>query len=252
MRILEPIAIAATPTIGGSAGAGTGAANLLTPSPREVYLAGAVGYSTIDIDLGAAQAVQGFWLGSTNATAAATWVIQKGTSLGGGLADIKADGAFRAADSLGPVHHGFAVLPAPVTSRYFRILVTQTGADPLLIGSLLVGNVFQAPYEFGGGRLPIDTSAIEELTDGGFGIGRGVVKSGYRWTFGDLTPAQRHGLWRLVYERGASAPTVVDEETGETDQRNEELHYGLFERFEPYARSSPGRTRWALSMREWR
>jgi len=32
---------------------------------------------------------------------------------------------------------------------------------------------------------------------------------------------------------------------------NERIHYGLFDRFEPYERLSPGRTRWGLRMNEW-
>lgn len=251
MRILDPVVIADTPLMGATGGAGSGAANLLTPSPREVWIADAVGGTTIDFDLGAAQDIQGFFVGATNASAGSTWKIQTGTGLGVGLEDIYGYVAFRAADSIGPVHHGWAVLPAPVNARYFRVSIIQTGDDPLLIGLLLVGAVFQAPYEYGGGRVPIDTSTIEAMPDGGFGIGEGVVKAGFRWTFIDLAPAVRRELWRLVYGRGQGKPVVIDEEAGEGAGLNEELHYGLFDRFEPYVREAPGSTRWALSMVDW-
>lgn len=250
MRILEPLPIAATPTIAGTAGAGSGAANLLSASPREIWLAGDDGISTIDVDMGTAVDVQGLFLGFTNATTAATWKIEKGTGLGTGLTEIMATGAFRAADSLGPGHHGFAVLDDPVNARYFRLTVTQTSVA-LRAGVLAIGRIFQAPYEYGSGRILIDTSTREGLPDGGFGIGAGVIKSGYRWTFIDLSAADRRELWRLTSRRGEHRPVVVDEETGEGAGLNEELHYGLFNRFEPYEREAPDQSRWALSMEDW-
>ena len=251
MRIIEALSIAATPTIAGAAGAGSGAANLLTYSPREIWTATSVGLSTIDIDLGSAQDVAGFFLGFTNASSAATWSIQKGTGLGTGLSTIVASTGFRAADSIGPKHHGFAALAAPQNTRYLRLNVTQTGSAPLQAGILMVGKVFAAPYEFGGGRIPIDTSVKEVLPDGGFGIGEGVIKAGLRWRFIDLDAATRRELWRLVYGRGEARPIVVQEDTGEGAGLNEELHYGLFDRFEHYEREAPSQSRWALSMTEW-
>jgi hypothetical protein len=253
MIILKPLDVAAPPTAGGAAGAGSGAANLLTPDPKEVWVAGAVGVSTIDIDLGAAMDVDTFFLGFTNATAGATWLIQKGTGLGTGLTDLVPAGtAMRAADSLGPRHHGLAHLAAVANARYFRITVTQTGAEPLQAGALMLGKAFVAPYELGGGRQAIDTGAREDLLGGGFGIGEGVVKAALRWTFIDLAPADRRALWELVRDRGETKPVLVVEELGEGDEGlNEEMHYGVLDQLEAYERQAPGQTRWALRMTEW-
>lgn len=250
MIILAPLAIAAAPTIGGTAGAGTGAANLLSPDPKEVWAAGTAGTTTIDVDVGSARDVDSFFLGFTNAAAAATWSVQSATGPGLGLVDLVPTTGFRAADSAGPRHHGFVRIAAPAATRYLRLTVTQPDAA-LQAGILLVGKGLSGPYEFGSGRAPIDTGTKEMLIGGGFGIADGVVKAQLRWTFPDLSPADRRALWALVSDRGETRPVLVVEETGEGAGLNEELHYGLFDRLQAYERLSPGTTRWALSMTEW-
>jgi hypothetical protein len=196
--------------------------------------------------------VDTFFLGFTNAAAGATWGIEKATGLGTGLTSIMPAGTLmRAADSLGPRHHALAFLPVPVNSRYFRITPTQAGVTPMQAGILMLAKAFVWPYEFGSGREPIDTSAVDELRDGGFGIGEGVVKARLEWTFVDLTAVMRRALWAITWGVGKSKPILVVEQTGETAGLNEEIHYGLFERFEPYQRQAPEMTRWALSMKEW-
>ena len=76
LLIVRPIAC--TVTAGGS-----GVANLLTPSPREIWIAGGAGAQSIDIDLLSAQPVDCFDLGFTNARADAIWTIQSIASIGG-------------------------------------------------------------------------------------------------------------------------------------------------------------------------
>lgn len=246
MIIARPIPIPTAPVA-----AGDGAEYLLTPSPKEVWVADAVGSTTIDVDLSVAEDVDTFFLGFTNATAAATWQIQIGTGVGVGLVDLVPAGtAMRAADSLGP-HHALAVLDAPVNGRYFRITVTQTGAEPMQAGILILSKAFVAPFEFGSGRQPIDTGSKVALADGGFGLGDGVVKAALRWTSADLSPADRRALWALAMDRGERGPVLVVEQLGEDGGLNEEIHYGLFDRFEAYERQAPGQSRWALSMTEW-
>jgi hypothetical protein len=250
MIIASPLPIAAL-VVGGTAGAGSGYANLLTSDPKEIFVAGAGNAQTvIDIDLGSAADVDFFFLGFTNMSLAATWSIDKATGLGSGLANLVPTGATRPFDALGSRWHAFAQLAAPANSRYFRIKVDQTGAA-LQAGILMLGKKFQAPYELGGGRTVIDTGAKEPLPSGGFGLGDGVVKAGLRWTFPDLSPADRRKLWSIVYGRGERQPVVVVEETGEDAGLHEEIHYGLFDRFQAYEREAPGATRWALSMTEW-
>lgn len=246
MIILESYALAAAPTVSD----GTGAAFLATPDPKEVWVAQAW-TSTIDVDLGAVRDVDAIFLGFTNASADASWTIAKGTGLGSGLTVIHGPAAMRAADSIGPRHQSFAQLDAVHAARYFRISVTQTGGVPLTAGALAIGKAFRAPYEFGGGRTPIDTGIKEALLGGGFGLGEGVVKAQLRWSFIDLTPAQRRTLWALAKRRGEGRPIVVVEELGEDAGFGEEIHYGLFDKFQAYEREAPGQTRWAMSMTEW-
>jgi hypothetical protein len=115
----------------------------------------------------------------------------------------------------------------------------------------MIGLAFEGPQELGGGRVPIDTSVVNALPDGGFGIGEGVVKAAVKWTFVGLAPADRRDLWRRVHGRGNTRPVLVFEDLGEDGGAGEELHYGLFDKFESYDREDPGETRWGLSMTEW-
>lgn len=66
-----------------------------------------------------------------------------------------------------------------------------------------------------------------------------------------VSAADRRALWALVKDRGERRPVLVAEELQEGAGTNEELHYGLFDRFEAYERQAPGSTRWSLSMTEW-
>lgn len=243
MIILEPLPIAAI------AGTGVGANYLLTPDPKEVWAGTYAGGHEIDIDLGALAAFDTIFLGFTNLPAAAEWYIYTATGPGTGLALIVPPRPARAADSLGPRHHCLARLAAPVEARYLRITVSSNVAP--VAGVVAVGKAFQAPFEFGSGRTLIDTGAKEALIGGGFGLGDGVVKAQLRWSFVDLSPAKRRALWALTYRRGERKPIIVVEELGEDAGLGEEIHYGLFDRFQAYERDDPGQTRWALSMTEW-
>jgi hypothetical protein len=248
MIILQPLAIAQLADAGW--GGNSGVANLLTPDPKEVFAAGAVGSGALDFDLGSVREIDTIFLGFTNAEAGATWVPATATGMGGaGAAAFAGSAPVRAADSLGPRHHGLLRF-APVNTRYFRLYIS-TVAEALQAGVLMVGKAFQAPYEFGGGRGLVDTGVKERLVGGGFGIGEGAVKATLAWTFPDLAPADRRALWALVSARGETKPVVVVEETGEGAGLGEEIHYGLFDRFQRYAREAPGASRWALSMEAW-
>lgn len=243
--IIAPSAIAAL------SGAGTGLTNLLTASPKEAWVANQFSLS-IDIDMGAAVSVDSFFLGYSNATSAATWIIYSATGLGTGLTAIKAAGAMRAADSIGPGHHAFHRLATPVTSRYFRLTLTQTGASFLYAGTLVVGQAFEKYREMGGGRQMIDTGQRQALTDGGFGTGIGVTKPQFNFSFIDLSDAEVKQLWAVSAQVGLRKPVLVIEDAGLAIGQNEAIHYGVFARFEPYARSDPAATRWAFSHEEWR
>ncbi len=244
--IIAPLKVAALAVT-----SGTGKDNLLTASPREVWAAGSTATQNIDIDMGTAVTVDSFFVGSTNAGAASAWTISTGTGLGTGLTVVKPSGAARAADSLGP-HHMFHRLSAPVTSRYFRITVSgQTGAA-LYAGNIVLGLAFEQFRELGGGRQPLDTGARQSQSDGGFGSGSGVVKALFNWTFIDLSEADIHRLWGIVRQVGLRSPCVVVEDAGLAVGQNEAIHYGVFEKFQPYERREVDETRWSFSHEEWR
>lgn len=246
MIILRPLPILSVTT-----SAGTGSANLLSPQPKEIWRGDVPGGHDILVDLGGDQAVDCFFLGFTNAEAGTTWQINRLASPGGASTNLSPYLAVRAADSLGPRHHAFIQLAAPVNGRFFQIRTYHPGPSPMQVGALAIGKAFVAPYEYDSGRQAIDTGTREDLADGGFGMGAGVVKSGLRWTFPDLSPADRRALWAIVKDRGIRKPVVVVEQTGEDAGLAEEVHYGCFDRFEPYARRAPSSTRWALSMTSW-
>ena len=230
---------------------GTGGSNLLTPSPREVWRASAVGSSVIDLDLGTAVSVDTIFLGFTNATPGATWSVATMSSAGGsGLSVIRSTVAFRVPHAVGARQHGYLRLNEPVVTRYLRITVTQVGGTaPLHAGIVLAGRTIERPYEYRAGRVALDLSKKTELTDGGFGISKGAIVASYRFTLSGLTDDQVEELWQIVMSIGESAPLLIVE--GHDSTRFSHLHYGLFQRLEPYEREEPEDTRWGLSIRDW-
>lgn len=245
--IIAPVQPATVPVA-----AGTGAGNLLTASPREIWVAPSSATVTIDVDMGAAVPVDSFFLGYTNADAGASWTLYSGTGLGAGLSVISGAAPLRASDSIGPRHHAFHRLAAPVVARYFRLSLTQSGGVALQAGVLILGKAFERHRELGGGRMPLDTGARQALNDGGFGVGSGVVKSVFSFSFIDLSDADLSELWAIAATVGLRRPVVVVEDADLALGRNEAIHYGVFERFQPYARQEPGTSRWAFSHEEWR
>ncbi|MGC4250436.1 MAG: hypothetical protein QM605_02925 [Sphingobium sp.] len=190
---------------------------------------------------GAAVTVDSFYLGYTNADAGAVWNLQTGTALGTGLVTVAASTPMRAADSEGPRHHCFRRLAAPVTSRYFRIATNQSGTVPLYIGALVIGLAFEKHREFGPGRTPIDTGTRQDLPSGGFGIGDGVVKSQFAFSFVDLTQSEKNRLWSIKKDRGLRKPVLLVEDAHLSEGLNDAIHYGPFERFQPYERARADR-----------
>lgn len=244
LLIVRPIAC--TVTAGGS-----GVANLLTPSPREIWIAGGAGAQSIDIDLLSAQPVDCFYLGFTNARSDAIWTIQSVASIGGGVTATHVDAQpMRLAGNIRDRYPAFARFAAPVTGRYFRVTVNQP-TTPIEIGNVVPGLAINWPYEYGGGRLPIDTSRVDQLPDGGFGVDAGIVKAGFQWRFVDLDEETREKLWAIAEDRGEHKPLVVVE--GPTyPPKATAVHYAIFRRFEPYERENAAATKWALTVEEWR
>lgn len=245
--IISPLTIAAV-----AASDGTGAANLLSPSPREVWRAAAVGASTIDLDFGAVVTLDTVFLGFTNATAGATWSLSTMTGPGGaGLSIISASATLRVAQSTGARHHGFMRLAVPVATRYLRLgLIQVGGAVPLQAGIVLAGLATERAYEYRAGRGAIDLSKRTEMLDGGFAVERGAIKGSFRFTLSDLDDDAVEELWKLVIEVGEQSPLLLVEGHDDAPLFSQ-LHYGLFDRLEPYEREDPAQTRWGLSIRDW-
>lgn len=244
--IIKPEPIAALAVNGGS-----GLNNLATPDPKEVWVAPSTALYWIDVDLGQALAIDSFALAYTNASADAVWAIQSATGMGTGVATIANYRAMRASDSLGPRHHAFLRLAAPVTSRYFRILVDQGGATPIYAGALVVGRAFEKHRERGAGRMLIDTGTRNDLPGGGFNMGDGVVKTQFAFSFIDLTEAENAALFAIKRDRGLRRPVLVVEDADLAIGRNEAIHYGVFERFQAREDVDADVSRWAGSILEW-
>jgi hypothetical protein len=243
--ILRALPIAAITNVSGN-----GQSFLLTPDPKEVWDAGIVGTNRHDIDLGSVQQFDTVFLGYSNAAAGATW---RGAYdiVGGGTGTVFAETAMRVPGGLGPRYHSLALLPAPITAQTLRIHLTQpVGSAPLQAGVLMIGKRFEHAYEFKSGRKPIDLSERVDLASGGFGFGRGAIKSSFRFTFSDLTDAELETLWNEIMALGLQYPVLMVE-GGDAALSHNQVHYGVFERFEPYERDDPSDTRWALSMTDW-
>ncbi|HEX7820627.1 MAG TPA: hypothetical protein VF463_08405 [Sphingobium sp.] len=243
--IVKPEAHGAPPVA-----AGSGAENLLTADPNEVWIAPSATPVAIQIDMGRMVEVDSFFLGSTNAAADATWTIATNTVVDEGAVDRHA-GKMRATDSLGPRHHSFVRLAAPVVSRYFTITVDQGGAVPLFAGNLVLGRAFEKHRERGAGRTLIDTGSRSDLPSGGFGTDDGVVKASFAFSFVDLTDVEVYNLWAIKKDRGLRRPVVVVEDDALTLGQNEAIHYGVFDRFQPTNRVDPEATQWAGAVIEW-
>lgn len=234
---------------------GTGAANLLTPDPKEVWTDSTVNSdATLDFDFGAVVAWDTVFVGFTNAAATAEWGISGG-STGYGDTTYLPRTTFRASsDAIGPRYHGFFTRSPTTSDRYMRITLKQfTGNPNLQVGIVAIGASFKPTYnrEWGAGRSLIDTGTKQRLRGGGFAIGRGAKVPGYQWVLGDLTEADVQALWALAVDRGETDPIVVVEDPDATAGRSERLHYGLFNRLEAYERQDPDLNRWALSMEGW-
>jgi len=230
---------------------GSGAANLQTSSPREIWSANAAGAASIELDLITAQDVDCFFLAATNARADAVWTIESIAGLGGAVTTTHVNAQLvRLAGNIRSRYHAFVRLPAPVNGRYFRVTVNQP-TTPFQIGRLIAGLAFDWPYALGGGRTPIDTSRSAGLPDGGFGIDEGVVKAAFQWRFIDLTKPALAKLWQIVEELGESKTLVVVEGPDYPPEATS-VHYVLFRRLEAYEREDAAQTKWAFSVEEWR
>lgn len=236
---------------------GTGGMNLLTPSPKEVWVdtvAGSLVY--IDIDFGAVVPIDTVFLGYAFPPAAgATWGVS------GGTADytstvMKASGAMRAIDTASrapQTTHTFWT-GAVANIRYLRLRITQPAGSPALrAGIVMAGNAWQPQFnmEFGSGRRVIDTGTVASLPDGGFATMTGARKRAFSWTLGDLTMAEVDALEELLLDHGETVPLLVVSDPDATTGQRARIHYGLFTGLKAYERQDPTQTKWAFDFEEW-
>lgn len=245
MIIVKPLPVAAVAA--DNPAIMSGVANLLTPDPKEICvgLVGA-GVYLINFDMGAPVTIDTLFTGGMR-SGSYLYNFSSATGMGTGLVSLYAPFAPTPASP-----HGFVRLAEPVTSRYFQIGVGDQSAGCYL-GLLVLGLAFQPTWnrEWDGGRLPIDTGSKVRLLGGGFGLEEGARKAGYAWTFGDLSDTEVDALYELALDRGEGKPLVVVEDPDITAGLYRRIHYGLFDRFERYARRNPRQTRWALSIEQW-
>lgn len=252
MLILRPASIAAL-----SVSRGSGAANLLTADPKEVWADSTVNSAVnIDIDFGASVSIDTVFLGHIQAPAAgASWTISGGAAAYT-TTTLKASGALRVPDAAGQapgMSHAFWTGTA-VAIRYLRLSLMQpAGNPPLQAGVVMAGKAFRPIWnrEWGGGRRVIDMGTKTPLPSGGFATLTGGRKAAFSWTFGDLTDEEVDELYALLLDRGETSPVLVVEDPDATVGLRNRLHYGLFDRFEAYERQAVGKTRWSLGIEQW-
>lgn len=251
LLILQP-----TPIVTVTASRGSGAANLLTPDPREVWRDAFAGTATLDLDFGMPRVIDTLFLGHLFPPHAnATWSITGGITTATSVA-IAAASALRVPDVAGrsPVLSHALWYGQPVSVRYVRLSINQPGGSaPLSAGVVMAGRAL-APtwnHEWGSGRRPIDTGSTTALPDGGFAVVEGVRKSAWSWTMGDLTDDELDALWEIALDRGESRPLLVVEDPDRTAGLRRRLHYGIFRQFQEYERSTRNRTRWELKIEDW-
>ena len=246
VAIIKPATIAAV-----TVSTGTGGDNLLTPSPREVWKSASATNHVLHLDLGAATQFDTIFLGGCYVPAGATWVVHTVDAVGGPVTTLATASVQLPGATVAPIQSVIA-LAAPVTSRFVRIDFELAAAAEISLGLALVGLAFVHDKAFGSGRPLNDLSRIAELQDGGFGIDEGTIKAGYRWRFIDLTPAELEQLWQILLSVGRKKPVVVIEDLTAGAITEPSVHYGLFDKFEPWERANAQDTVWALSMTEWR
>lgn len=236
---------------------GTGADNLLTADPREVWLDGAVGTpAVIEIDLGVERIVDTLFLGCLfNADPAATWFIR------GGLATsderlIMAPSPLRVPERdwrRRTMSHALWT-GAEQLVRYLRVAVTQPeGASPLAVGRLIVGDAFQPRYnkEWGSGRGVKDMSTVTRLASGAVAVVEGGRYGTYGWTLGDLSEEETDRLYEMQLSVGESRPILVVEDPARTAGLRNRIHYGALIGLRAFERRNAVQTTWQMSIEDW-
>lgn len=247
LQVIEPLSYTAT----SSNGSDTGLANLSSKDPKEVFQAASTASRNIFIDAGASVTLGGVFIGYTNAVGATAQVFKDTGASGAGAVAVTDAEDLRPSDCK-TVRSNLWLPFTPDSSRYWHVALSSNSAA-LQIGALVIGNPFEADWdkEMGHGRRIVDTSRVQRLLSGGFGVEDGAKLAAFKWVFGDLTDAELEEFWGIAVSVGRSNPLVVVEREGATQGASEQVHYGLFQNFEAFERRDPDATKWALEMEEW-
>ena len=252
-----PMAVSPGYYVNDSAGVGTGAANLVTNDPREVWQSTAGGTVLyLWIDLGADRLWDTLVLNNTNFDPASTMNLYYGTSAQANyFATLALNGLMARAPSedVASTNGPAAIwLPTAINARYIFLGVYQAlGSPQISIGNLLVGKSWKPVLgrEFGSGRPPIDSGARERLSDGGLATLSGKLISGFKWVFGDLDAPDLAKLWGILRRRRTTEPMLLIEDPGAAVA--EGIHYGTFVSLEAYERNDVTKSRWVVNFEDW-
>ena len=241
LAIVHPLDLA---VVAGSSSAGSGLANLLTPDPKEAFVAEGAGVCTIALDLGTALTFDTVLLGYTNASAADNIAVLPGLS--GGAYSY---GAFAHSFRRSPMRHGLVTLGAPMTQRYLRIY-TATGAQ-LVAGDAAVGLAMRPGHDLGSGRPVSDTGRTERTFGGSLGSEAGTTASGWQWTMPALTNDQRDQLHAMTLDLGTTGSALVVEDPVPSNGLNERIHWGKLVLRESFERLSGDESKWTMQIQDW-
>jgi hypothetical protein len=254
LLIVPPLRVSSVTTSRGS-----GAQNLISVHPREVWEDSAVGQAhvVISVDLGQPRTIDTVYLGSVHAPSAETsWAIVGRFSAASQNEELRPWGPLRVPDVPGyfPAISCGLWFGAARTVRYLDIYVRQPAGDPLTIGTLIVGKAFspQLGKEWGWGRRPIDTGSATPLSSGGFATVPGTRKRYMGWTFGDLTKSETDQIDMIALEYGDTKPLLIVDDPTLSDGLWLRILYGKFERWRPFERRNGVQTKWEIGFEEWR
>lgn len=243
--IVRPVVITSATTTFGI----PNVSRLLTPDPKEaVYSVN--GTQEIVFDFGGPRLIDTVFLGFTSSLSfSLDWAIP-----GNGYQSLPtlAPGAI-SPELIEPTFHAISRLAAPLSIRFLRLTFTAPAAGALVGGVFAAGLSFSPTWghEYGSGRPIEDTSTVERLFGGGFGINEGVSAGGYQWTWGDLTNSEVRQLYALARYLKTSRSLLMVEDPDQTAGIHERIHWGLFDRLDAYERLQPGASRYAFKIRDW-
>lgn len=239
--IVRPLPIASIASSSGEASA----ALLASPSPKEAFVASSTGARSITWDTGAVSPIDTVHVGWINAPDGATITVTINGSVLGASAP--------AAGQPGMPRHLFVKAATPITGRNITVTLNGFAGVTAQVGTVAAGLAWSAQWgqEWGAGRTLGDTSSVERLFGGSFGVDEGVSFTGYQWTFGDLQTAERESLYALLYGVGIRGNVLVIEDIEAGAGLNERVHWSKFTKLEAFERVDPTNSRWSLRVDDW-